>query len=423
METSHSHPDIEQLLTFIPLQALSREQLETLSNTVEILEMPKGQTLIERGSSDNASYYLLEGELRLIAADGRQSKIHSGTGAAHSPLAQLRPRHYDVFTLTDIKYLHIDNELIDKIFSATPTITEHGGVAGYEVSGDTEGASTEFEDTIASRFLADLENDELLLPSLPEVAVRIGRALEDDVSDADQIAQLIQTDPVITAKLIKAANSALYGRRVPVESCSGAVVRLGTDVTHKLVLSYTLRDLFKSDSGLLQQRMKELWRHSTKVAAICYVLAKHDPRFNPERAMLAGLMHDIGVVAVLNYTHTFPFEAMQPEVIDQAVRHLRAQVGGMILRKWGFAMDFIVAALEGEEWMRNQGTVPDYCDLVIIAQLHSFIGTDHTLSVPAIQDVPALVRLGMGELGPRKSLAILEQADEQIKLAESMLNI
>lgn len=423
METSNSHPDIEQLLTFIPLQALSRGQLKTLSEAVEILSMPQGQTLIERGSNDNASYYLLEGELRLIAADGRQSKIHSGTGSAHSPLAQLRPRHYDVFTLTEIKYLHIDNQLIDKISAETAAFPKSSGVAGYEVSGDTEEASTEFEDTITSRFLADLESDELTLPSLPEVAVRIGRALQDNVSDADQIAQLIQTDPVITAKLIKAANSALYGRRVPVESCSGAVVRLGSDVTHKLVLSYALRDLFKSDSGLLQQRMKALWKHSTKVAAICYVLAKHDSRFNPEHAMLAGLMHDIGVVAVLNYARTFPFEAMQPEVIDQAVRHLRSQVGGMILRKWGFAMDFIISALEGEEWMRNQGPLPDYCDLVIIAQLHSFVGTEHALSVPAIQDVPALVRLGLGELGPRKSLAILEQADEQIKNAESMLNI
>lgn len=423
MDTSNSHPEIEQLLSFIPLQALNQGQLEALSKAIEILEMPPGQTLIERGSNDNASYYLLEGELRLIAADGRQSKVQSGTGSAHSPLAQLRPRHYDVFTLTDIKYLHIDNELIDKISTETPTITGNSGVAGYEVSGDTEEASTEFEDTITSRFLADLESDELSLPSLPEVAVRIGRALQDNVSDADQIAQLIQTDPVITAKLIKAANSALYGRRVPVESCSGAVVRLGSDVTHKLVLSYALRDLFKSDSGLLQRRMKELWKHSTKVAAICYVLAKHDRRFNPEHAMLAGLLHDIGIVAVLNYARTFPFEALQPEVIDQAVRHLRAQVGGMILRKWGFAMDFIVAALEGEEWMRNQGPVPDYCDLVIVAQLHSFVGTEHALSVPAIQDVPALVRMGLGELGPRKSLAILEQADEQIKHAESMLNI
>ena len=253
--------------------------------------------------------------------------------------------------------------------------------------------------------------------------MRIGKALEHDVSDAATIASMIQTDPVITAKLIKAANSAMYGRSTPVESCSAAVIRLGTDVTHKLVLSFAMRELFNSDSDLLQKRMKKLWSHSTKVGAICYVLAKYDSRFNPEQAMLIGLLHDIGVVAVLNYAKSFPLEARQPSVIDQAIRRLRAQTGSLILKKWGFPMEFVVAALEGEEWTRDKGLIPDYCDLVIIAQLHSFVGTDQALSAPAINEVPAHARLALGELTPRLSLKILDEAEDQIAHAESLLNI
>ena len=64
---------------------------------------------------------------------------------------------------------------------------------------------------------------------------KTGKALEDKVSDAATIAEMIQTDPQITL-LIKASNSAMYGRRSEVETCTGAVIRLGTDVTHKLVL-------------------------------------------------------------------------------------------------------------------------------------------------------------------------------------------
>ncbi len=135
--------------------------------------------------------------------------------------------------------------------------------------------------------------------------------------------------------------------------------------------------------------MKALWKHSTHVAAICSVLAEFTKRFDPEHAMLAGLMHDIGIVAILNYIEGYHSEELQPATVDHAIDSLRAQTGGMILRKWGFATDFIVTALEAEEWMRNKGPEPDYCDLVVVAQLHSMVGTDRALSLPAIDQIPA----------------------------------
>ena len=247
--------------------------------------------------------------------------------------------------------------------------------------------------------------------------------MEDDNINAGDIAKIIQTDPVITTKLIKAANSALYGGQSAVETCSGAVIRLGNKLSHKLVLTYTMQDIFKPKSSRLQKRMKELWQHSTKVAAICYVLAKRDKRFEPEHAMLAGLMHDIGVVAILNYANEFPEEIENSNVLEQAIQRLRAQTGSMILSKWGFPTEFIVTALECEEWMRDTGNKPDYCDLVIVAQLHSFIGAGLTQNVPPMHKVPALDRLDLGDLTPRRSLKILDKAEDQIARAELLLNI
>ncbi|MCB1762168.1 MAG: HDOD domain-containing protein, partial [Gammaproteobacteria bacterium] len=201
-----------------------------------------------------------------------------------------------------------------------------------------------FKNQLANRFIEDLENDRLILPSLPDVAMRVARVLNNGISDADAIAEVIQTDPAITAKLIKAANSAMYGRCMPVKVCSAAVVRLGSALTHKLVLSLSMRELFTTESPLLQQRMQTLWKHSTEIAALCYVLARRDQRFDPEQAMLVGLLHDIGVVAVLNYIDKFPVEVNRAEVIDDAIRTLRARTSSMILEKWRFPSEFTVAA-------------------------------------------------------------------------------
>lgn len=420
MDRQSNHPTTEELKRFIPLQALSEQQQVLLAGVTEIKTARPGEVLIELGSDDNNTYFLLQGTLVLDSADNHRREISAGDPSAKSPIAQLRPRKYKVTARTEVRYLLIDNAYLEDIAHNHGTAC---GVDGYEVIGDFQSDPNAFEDQLSHLLLTDLKNDRLKLPSLPEVAVRIGRALEDGVSDAHDIAEIIQIDPVMTAKLIKAANSAIYGRRTPVETCSAAVVRLGADVTQKLVLSFALRELFQSDSALLRNRMKALWKHSTHVAAICYVLAGNDSRFKPEHAMLVGLLHDIGVVAIINYAQKFPDETMDPEALDQAVQNLRAEIGGMILKKWNFSADFVTAALEGEEWMRNKGTTPDYCDLVIIAQLHSYIGDNKGRHLPAIDEVPAHSRLELGELTPRMSLKILEQAKDQIQHAQALLNI
>lgn len=280
-----------------------------------------------------------------------------------------------------------------------------------------------FKNQLANRFLEDLENDRLILPSLPDVAIRVARVLDNGISDAESIAEVIQTDPAITIKLIKAANSAMYGRCLPVETCSAAVVRLGSALTHKLVLSLSMRELFTSESPLLQERMKALWKHSTEIGALCFVLARRDTRFNPEQAMLVGLLHDIGVVAVLNYIDKFPVEVTQPQIIDDAVKSLRARTSSMILEKWRFPAEFTVAAFEAEDWMRDTGGIPDYCDLLITAQLHSFLGTERAQLIPMINETTAYIRLDLGDLMPDSSLKFREEEREKISQAETLLNI
>ena len=410
--------DVATLKRFVPLSHLSQQQLEYLAEQSVLHDVPPKFRLIACGSNDPTTYLLLDGTIKLTAEDGRIATISSGQPSSMVPISQLLPRKYDVVTTSPTRYLTIDHAIISSVMRGE---TQNANSSGYEVSGDDEHEESEFEQELIQQFMLDLENDKLVLPSLPDVAVRLSKALRDDITDAHKIAEMIQTDPVISAKLIKAANSAMYSGRSHIETCTAAVIRLGTDVTHNLVVAYAVSELFKTDSPLLQKMMHELWQHSRKVAAICYVLAKHDSRFNPEQAMLIGLLHDIGVVAVLNYAMKFKDAASDRQTLKSASQRLRAQVGSLILRKWSFSTDFIVAALEGELWLRNPGPEPDYCDLVVIAQLHSFLGTERAMSTPGIDEVPAHTKLAIGELTPRMSLNIIEESHELLNHAESLL--
>lgn len=158
------------------------------------------------------------------------------------------------------------------------------------------------------------------------------------------------------------------------------------------------------------------------VAAISHVLAKKIGRFDPEHALLAGLVHDIGVVAILNYANDYPEAQDNRQILDATISALRGQIGSLILKNWGFPEGLPEVAADAEEWMRSPSTAPDYSDLVIISQLHSFIGTDEMGKVPAIDQVPAFERLKLSQLTPKMSLKILDEAKEEIAEARALLN-
>lgn len=92
----------------------------------------------------------------------------------------------------------------------------------------------------------------------------------------------------------------------------------------------------------------------------------------------------------------------------------KAEIGAVILREWKFPQAIIEAAYGAEEWTRDSGEKPDYCDVVLTAQLHSFFGTPKMEGIPALENIPACSKLAGGNLAPEISMKILGEAKEQI---------
>ena len=134
------------------------------------------------------------------------------------------------------------------------------------------------------------------------------------------------------------------------------------------------------------------------------------------------MIHDIGEIAILTYLAKYTAaDSLGEDQIEAVVAALRGQVGGMILRYWDFPPEFATVALEAEDWYRDPHPDPDYCDLVIVAQLHSFVGTPRMAGLPTINELPAFKKLPLGELTPQNSLKILDEAEEQIRTAETLV--
>lgn len=124
----------------------------------------------------------------------------------------------------------------------------------------------------------------------PETAGRIVAACNRGDSTAQELCGIIQCDAAITLKLLKIANSSVYGMSGRVTSLQRAVVVLGFRAVRNLALAAAAEDVFTSDGGTLGQT---LWKHSLACASVATLLAKAD-RVSAEEAFLAGIVHDAG---------------------------------------------------------------------------------------------------------------------------------
>jgi HD-like signal output (HDOD) protein len=152
------------------------------------------------------------------------------------------------------------------------------------------------------------------------------------------------------------------------------------------------------------------------------MIARLDHRFEPQQALLAGLIHDIGVVAVITHLEQRA-PHLEAALVDRVISHLRGPVGAAILRKWRFPDELVDCALEGEEWLRDKAPAPDYCDIVVVAQLLSRgTGPRHPKDLPEAEDIPAYGKLRLGDApGADSGQSLLDQAREHLTHTESLL--
>ncbi len=403
----------QEVNTLFPIRNLPDESKKNLVEQAPAEILSRGSCLFEKGNKDPLMLYLLDGEIELRSDSGREI-IRAGTTEARFPLANQQPR---LATATIISpqatILRFEKSVVDSL--SNQAVNNAIEVDDFGVDGSPTDNKLYFE------CFRDMKNENLTLPSLPDIALKIRKAIEDESANSHKIAQVIQTDPAFTVRLIHIANSPLHRGRKKIESCPESITRLGLKAVRDLIISFSLKSVFNAKSPLIKRRMHELWSHSSLVASICAVLAKKTPGFDPDKAILAGLTHDIGVIPILTHADSHPELISHPKDLDQAISHLRGPIGTLIMQKWDFPSDFLEIAQEAENWKRDIQEKPDYTDLVIVSQLHSMVGTPKIHKLPRMNELPAYHKLAAGELNAGLSLKILDEARDEIRQVQQLL--
>lgn len=274
---------------------------------------------------------------------------------------------------------------------------------------------------IAETLYQEISTDKSLFPNVPETAINILNALDDPNCNNDTVAKIIQVDAGLSAFVLKSANSLRFYTRIPPRDLTSAIRRMGLRETYHLSVAFLSRSAFRTRNESLKKSLKDAYALSTKTAVIAYFLASHLRTFESGQALLAGLMHDIGVPAILaalsKHQEEFSNAQQRCAVIDQ----LGARVGLMILKDWGFEPAIMEVVEHRNHWLRNGQAKADLTDLVLIARLHALIGRPEFRNCPAIDTLPAFHKLQLGELGPDNALLLLKESQQELQAIGQLL--
>lgn len=270
---------------------------------------------------------------------------------------------------------------------------------------------------LLEQILYAIEHDDIVLPTLPEVALKIQDLICDPNVSADQIVYVLSGDPFISAQLIKVANSAIFADKPQVDRVRDAASRLGYRQLRNLVMTIAMSKMFCSNNSVINKQMKAVWDHSREVAAVSYVLASRQPHLSPDQAMLAGLIHDIGVLPLCLHIEK-KHVPISKDLLNKLIRKFHATIGTKLLEKWNFSQDFIEVIGGHENLHRDSSDMPraDYTDVVCIANLQC----SAQIKTVVWDKVAAAKRLG---LSSEECQTFLERNAERIALVAGMLGI
>lgn len=389
----------EILCQLFPIRNFSEEirQSFAMENHVELIDA--GTTLFKIDTEADSAIYLIKGSINFTDQNGRSYAIEAGSAQAKFPICSGTKHTTTAVAQTDLEILRVSLKIM-----STSNRFQHKQIEIPENLRNNQ---------LLALFADHFQNHALDIPTLPEVAIKLRKAIQQDVSIQEAV-KIIQLDPVISAKLIEVANCPLYLTVVPAKNCHEAVTRIGLNATRNLVIALSLKQVFKSQSPLIKRRLETLWKQSLYLSALCHVLAATSKQANPEEALLAGLVCDIGEIPFLTFVSNLPKEFIIEQEIKDALHVVTGVVGATVLHEWQFADEFVDAALNSKNWYQNNSEELSLTDIVVLSRLHGLIGKHPNSELPAIATIPAASKLKGMALSPENTLSILHDAKAKI---------
>lgn len=231
------------------------------------------------------------------------------------------------------------------------------------------------ENALYTILVEKIKQEALVLPTLPEVALKVREAADDPEINLNSMSDIISLDPALSLGMIKVANSAILGRSVKVETLGQAVTRIGLRQIKSIATAMAIEQVFVSENDIVSMYMKKSWDKTVEVSSVAVALMtfylqenKHSP-LALDTITLASLIHNIGILPILTEAENHPDVFANPSFLQQAIAKLSSQIGGMVIQAWGLSEEFTELVTSWSD-LTVLPSEPHYLDFIRAGAIH-----------------------------------------------------
>jgi HD-like signal output (HDOD) protein len=304
-----------------------------------------------------------------------------------------------------------------------PNVTAPTYRSGAESVPASDAAATLEERANALAFLQKLATEvskgTIDLPCFPDVVIRISHALADPNATSDKVVTIVGAEPRLAARILQTANSAAFNSSgKPLTDLRSAITRLGQQLVQSTAMSYAMQHM-KNEASLrsIAQPLTELWNKSIAVASICRLVAART-KVPADEAFLTGLLHGIGKLYIMARAVSATGGLGSAQSWMELIGGWQAPIGKAVLQSWGFAEEMCEAVGDQDDVERRWKHEAKLVDVLIASLVLADALKRPEPRTLGTEGVNAFLSIAVT---PADCSAILDQADEQIRLIHEAL--
>lgn len=268
----------------------------------------------------------------------------------------------------------------------------------------------------------ELAGEKIDLPSFPDVAMRVRKALTDEEVGIDDAVQIVSAEPALAARLMQLANSVTLnpgGKRL--NNLRAAMARVGLNMACSVTIAFAMSQLRRAESyKSVQTRLGKLWYEAAHLAAVSRVIARQFTSLNADTALLAGLLQCIGRLYLLTRAARFPALLEDDATLERVMAEYHPRVAQAILRNWDMDAEIVKAIGGCGDLTREHAGAIDLTDVLIAGAALIALGPDPRPEEVAFPGMPAARRLGLDVAACNAALA---ESRDEIDALRQVLNV